>query len=237
MKKLLTQGKNNLKKLLARTCIGCSCPCADAVCAHCCDSIAKPKHYCRVCGIAMTVPSRDGRCAACIKTPPAFERLDFVGNYDGLLKDWIVGAKLAKQSDAIEALRYIQRRILLNADLSPYRGFSLLPMPTPRARLMQRGFNLPRLFAQALSARADLPIVASRTVKLPFYTQKQALLSQKQRQKHHEKYRIDDKIAKKVVIIDDVVTTGQSVDGLAQQLRSSGVQSVVVWSFCRTQWS
>ncbi len=220
------------------------------------------KQFCLTCGQTLTGESKLTHCKACIEEPSAIEMMGFLVHYKSLVADLLVAAKLGGSVTALTGLQQLLQHYL-ESEAKKYRhsgnensgesedasqniggrlssfarywqsGYTLLPMPTPKLRLMQRGFNLPSIFAKQLSQHFQLPILPSDVVKLPLKTQKQGLLSRQQRLKNHRIYQINHKIPEKIVLIDDIYTTGQTVKDLAKQLRQNGAKSVAVWVFSR----
>lgn len=207
------------------------------LCQQCLQQLQRelpnPDDVCTNCGVMMTGESLVGRCRACVAKPPAYQYLHAIGQYDGILADLITRAKIAKQVGAVVALLSLTRHY--SEALSAYPDYTLLAMPTPRWRLLQRGFNLPELLAKALAQQHYLPQVSNTAVTLPWYVAKQAKLTRHQRQKNRHLYQINHKLPKKIIIIDDIVTTGATVGELAQVLCQNGVESVAVWAISRAQ--
>ncbi len=209
-------------------------------CEHCNNSIVKElpcaSELCRNCGVVMRGESVYQTCQSCLAEPPPYRALHTIGNYEGALADLVVRAKIARQVVAIAALNELILRH--SVDLSSlYSGYSLLPMPTPRWRLMQRGFNLPRIFACTLAKKYCLPIVPATSATLPFYVAKQAKLNRLERQRNKHSFCICRALPKRVIIVDDIVTTGSTVRELARAVRYHGAESVVVWACLRAQVS
>lgn len=232
---LWLRSMQQVRRLLGRVCVGCQQHSEAIVCESCLQTLTKPQNACHVCGLALPAKSATNRCQSCLQCPPYFEQLRYLANYDGLLADWIVAAKIGHRPAAIAAIRFAMQRRVLPDVPDAFHDYALLPMPIPQYRLMQRGFNLPRVLAQIIGQPYRQHIVPSHVVTLPKFTPKQALLSQKQRQNRRISYQINDKLPPNVVIVDDVVTTGQTANELANALRQNGVKHVVVWALARTQ--
>ncbi len=236
------RGQYQFNRLLGRRCAGCRRASQSPICATCLASIKKPRDYCQVCGVNLSAPSRVLRCRDCLTLRPAYERLYYLGNYEGHLREWIISAKIGQRAEAIESLRALQYEKLteLGADTywREYDNFTLLPMPIPKGRFMQRGFNLPALLALELSKITGLSVAPSDLVTLPWRTQKQARLSKKQRQQRRIPYQINDKphqLPKNIIIVDDVVTTGQTIEQFATILRENGAKRVIAYVLSRRQ--
>lgn len=228
----------NIKKLLGAKCIGCGIYAETPICNKCYDNLQKPDIICTMCGIEMMTHTDTQRCSQCIQFPHSFHSLNYIATYDGLASQLIVGSKIAQSPLALTALQFVQKKYLFNKrelHTKLYEGYSVLAMPTPKYRLAHRGFNLAHILAKQFANIHSLPLIPSNTVKTPLRSKKQALLSKKQRYKNKPQYTITAKLPKNIVLIDDVATTGQTVEVLSQQLKQNGVESIAVWTFARAK--
>lgn len=223
-------------RLLSQSpCVICDNTGQGVLCKTCRQTIKKPKYSCRVCGQLLIGQSTDNRCRECIKSPPAYESLHYIGTYDEVLSTLIIRAKVGKQLSAVIALQLLVDDFTDNHKQwgQTFADYHLLPMPIPRSRLMQRGFNLPLLLAKRLSVQLNLPIIPQHSITLPFFVDKQAKLNRQQRQKNEHIYRINHQLPKKMLMIDDVVTTGTTIGQLAKRLRREKVTKLSVWAVAR----
>lgn len=233
--------KKTLTQLLGNRCAGCEQPHVAPLCQVCLLSIEKPDNYCLGCGTAMSGNSIASHCKDCLAKPLSFVRLHFFGNYDNVLSNIIVRAKLARELPALLAIRHLMHKHLqsdptLDGILpDKTQDYHLLPMPIPTLRLMQRGYNLPLFMAKTLSEHCHLPILPPTAVKLPFYTKKQGRLSKAERQKNRHSYQINHKLPEKILIIDDIYTTGTTLTTLAEKLREKGIKTLAVTVLSRSQ--
>lgn len=217
--------------LLGRECVVCRVSSAVPVCANCLATLKKPPNSCRICAKPLLTATQHQCCKECIEQPPAYDSVYYVGAYSGWLAELIRAAKFSRRIEAVAALRYIAT--VAGEDFLPTTGMAILPVPTPKSRLIRRGFNLPAMLATRLSVRYQLPIVPSDRVVLPFFVRKQAKLSRQNRQKNRHFYQTNGQLPTKILIIDDIFTTGATVNELAKKLRGEGVQSVAVWVISR----
>jgi ComF family protein len=110
----------------------------------------------------------------------------------------------------------------------------LLPVPLHSSRLRQRGFNQSIEIARVIAKRLQIPIVHDAVIRRRS-TESQTGLTAKQRQKNIRGAFdvVGDLAGKHVLIIDDVVTTGSTVNELAKVLKRKGVKRVGVLSIAR----
>lgn len=225
--------RQSLLALAGQHCVICQSP-DTLLCQSCQNRIKKPQYRCDICGCALSAETTLRQCLACQRQPPAYKHVDYLGVYDGVLAQLIIRAKIYRQVSAIAAIRGLLEHYLLNNQLDLW-GYSVLAMPTPKSRLLQRGFNLPSLIARQLSRHYQLPLMPLSAVTLPFYLHKQTTLNRRGRQQNQHHYRIHMPVNSQILIVDDIMTTGETVNQLATQLQMAGAKNIAVWVLARGQ--
>ncbi len=227
-----------LSVLFAPECAACAQPLerptAGAVCPDCWQSIRPlTPPLCDRCGDSLPswrdAPSQDLVCARCRRLPHRIHCARAVGAYDGALRA------------IIHALKYDGRRSLARplAQMMRSRGVEILaagdvavPVPLHPARRRERGFNQ----AEDLARHIGLPVVAA--LRRTRRTAVQAELPAAQR---HGNVRgafaaAQDATSlrgRHVVLIDDVSTTGATLDACAAVLNDCGARSVLALTAAR----
>lgn len=105
---------------------------------------------------------------------------------------------------------------------------ALIPVPVHPSRKRERGYNQAELIARALSARCGIP-VNTRLIVREKKTLPQKNLSERERQNNLKKaFKIlqNDVKLNTIVIIDDICTTGSTIDAMAEVLKTAGIQRV-----------
>ena len=230
-----------LDLLLPPRCLGCGTDLAEpgALCAACWRRlvlIGPPQ--CRACGFPLPhsgVPA-DPLCAACVARPPAFERARAALRYDEGSRGLILAFKHADRTDVAPTLgRWLARagqELLAEADL-------LAPVPLPRWRLLKRGYNPSALLATAVARQTGVPLVPDLIERVRA-TPSQQGLTQTQRRANvtPSAFRLHRRHARRVegrrvVLVDDVYTTGSTVGACAEILRRGGAGGVDVLTLAR----
>jgi competence protein ComFC len=152
-----------------------------------------------------------------------------VFTYKGVIKKAIIKLKYSFVFDISQELSaYIVSALLTRQDLLQNAVF--VPIPLHKKRLKWRGFNQAELLAMGLSRRVDLPVVKLLT-RVEDGVQ-QAELDRKSRLRNMSgKYavinkKLYDSRGKKVILIDDVWTTGSTLNEAARVLKKAGVKEV-----------
>lgn len=199
---------------------------ATLLCAACGDSLPLlPQPLCPVC--ALPTPG-GGVCGNCLKSPPA---------YDATFAVWRYGFPVDK---LIQALKYEHRLALAGFFASrllagPHPGGDLLlPLVLSAARLRERGFNQAVEIARPLAKALGLPLSLHDCARTRD-TATQASLPWKARRRNVKNaFECSaDFSGKSVVVIDDVMTTGATLDEFARSLKRHGAARVTNWVVAR----
>lgn len=110
----------------------------------------------------------------------------------------------------------------------------IIPVPIHRSRMQKRGYNQALELAKEIQRQTGIAI-DKQLVRRTGYTTPQKELSRKQRKENLRKaFSVDEnrKNYKTVLIIDDIYTTGSTVDAIAYLLKKKGVKKVYFLSLC-----
>ena len=174
----------------------------------------------------------DGRCALCRTGLRGFDAAYCFGAYEGTLRELI---HLYKYS----GVRTLSQPLgdLLAAALPLDLGFdAVTPVPLHWRRQWQRGFNQSELLSRAIAHRRGIPVV--RALRRSRATQTQAGLSNTGRRHNVAAAFRCARAAKKlkgrrVLLIDDVMTTGSTAAACARTLKQAGAAKVVLLTVAR----
>jgi ComF family protein len=111
----------------------------------------------------------------------------------------------------------------------------LIPMPLHPSRLKERGFNQAGLLATRLSKQLHIPVDHHACKRVRATAHQMGLNAGVRKKNLRGAFTCAESLAdKSVAIIDDVVTTGATVNELASTLRRGGVRYIEVWCLART---
>lgn len=168
-------------------------------------------------------------CGTCLDRPPRFDRVSAVFAYafpvDALVHALKYGGQLAVAG--------ILGRALGKAVASEHVDL-IVPMPLSVHRLRARGFNQAYEIARSVARLTGIPIGAAICRRV-IDTDPQAALPWKERAKNVRGAFVCDAdlSGRKVAVIDDVMTTGATLDELAKNLRRAGALEVRGWVVAR----
>jgi ComF family protein len=190
--------------------------------------------WCALCGLPFPHPAaEDAVCGACAAERPHWDRARAVLRYDKNSRRLVLALKHGDQTHLANAFgRWMQRAgrdVLDGADL-------LLPVPLHWTRLFARRFNQAALLAQAIHAAGGPPVAADWLVRRR-RTPSQGHLRPLARQRNVAAafaLRPGREVrGRRVVVIDDVLTTGATAAECARVLRRAGAGFVGVLTLAR----
>ena len=198
------------------------------VCEDCESTFSNPLNRCQSC--ANPITENLEFCGACLNHTPAFSRAYTLYDYQGLIAQLI---KLFKYDKQLCIGHYFAHK-LHNFYQSLECYDAIIPMPLNSKRIRQRGFNQALEILRVIKQRTDC-IIDVNSVKRIKATKSLANLNPQQRQKEL-KYAFQSKpIAyQHILLVDDVITTGASLNELAKTLIKAGALSCDVLTLAKT---
>ncbi len=222
-------------------CAGCSRPSpseeSEAFCPDCVkilDLIRAP--YCPGCGIPLETP-HPHLCGDCLGGTHYFDRARATGLYRGLVREVLHRFKYGGQTFLVRPLA--QMLTASGKELTRLHNVDLIvPVPLHPRRLRQRGFNQSALLARRLGSTLGISVDYSNLKRFR-WTEPQTGLSHRQRAANVKgafKLTRPEKMRGKVILLlDDVLTTGETVNQCTRVLQKDGRTSeVVILTVART---
>jgi ComF family protein len=226
-----------LKKILhalPSQCLVCRAWPAQSICEACVNRFAQPRQRCQTCALAL--PAGVQQCGACIKEPPPLDRCLAAVSYDFPWSDLIVDYKFHQQPGLASALTLLLRSTPW-VEPALDAAHLVLPLPLSKQRLRTRGFNQALLLAQHLApdkADGQLLLRIQDTPAQSSLTRAQRLDSVK------HAFAVDPLRHKllqgaRLVLVDDVMTSGASLFAAARVLRAAGAAHITGLVIARTE--
>jgi len=191
---------------------------------------------CSQCGYPFEVDFGDeARCGHCLTNPPAFDRARAATAYDDTIAELVIRLKHSDRTDLAPWLADWMKRagadLLEDADI-------ITAVPMHRRRLFQRRFNQASMLAVRLAQDSPGRLITDLAIRHRD-TPSQGRKSASARKRNVEgAFRTNPKwkpILKgaRVLIIDDVMTTGATVNAIARRLKKDGARAVDVLTLTR----
>ncbi|HET6757215.1 MAG TPA: ComF family protein [Burkholderiales bacterium] len=165
-----------------------------------------------------------------MKKPPAFDRTLAVFSYGFPMDSLIHALKYDRRLEIAAALGAELSSAVSSAALAD----ALIPVPLSRSRLLERGFNQSAEIAKVIRKRWGVRLAdsAERTRETP----PQARLPWKERAKNiRGVFACEDNFSgRHIALVDDVMTTGATLNELAGVVKKAGAEEVSCWVVART---
>lgn len=232
-------GRMVLDAILPPLCLGCGEIVAEpgSLCAVCWQGfsfISAP--HCERCGVPFAEDlGSDARCVDCLKRPPRFRRARATLVYDGQSRRLVLPFKHGDRTDMGRAYgRWMAQagaELLAEAEL-------VAPVPLHWRRLFTRRYNQALLLAKSLSRESGVAL-APDLLRRRRWTGSQAGLKAKERRRNvRQAFEVHPRWTggvegKAVLLVDDVLTTGATVEACAGALQRAGARHVDVLTLAR----
>jgi ComF family protein len=202
-----------------------------SLCGSCRDALKQlPDRICGQCGrpFSGVTCSPDAICLSCLAHPPWYSRARYAVLYDGVLRDALIRFKF-------HGALYLSRTLAAILTAAFARHFRsgefdvVVPVPVHPNRLVERGYNQALILAQRISTTTGIPLDRTCLEKTRD-TKPQVGLSRAARVANLRGsfgVRLTGRVAeKRILVIDDVATTGTTIEETAKTLRNAGAKQV-----------
>jgi ComF family protein len=200
----------------------------DGICPGCREGLPLPGRTCPRCAAVCAGP---GLCGRCQRRLPAFDATLAAFPYAPPIAQLVHQLKYHRRLDCGRLLGLLLAEAVERAETALPE--LIVPVPLHSARLRRRGYNQALEIARPLSRRLGVPL-ATRAARRLRPTPPQTELAPRSRRRNvHGAFSAADVDGTHVAVVDDVMTTGSTVDALAHALHQAGAEKVEVWVVAR----
>ncbi|WP_245500673.1 ComF family protein [Rhizobium sp. BK251] len=192
--------------------------------------------YCEVLGLPFSHDLGRGILSAdAIANPPPFDRLRSVAVHDGVVRDLVHGLKYRDRTD----LAPMMAGWMLRADDGCVTGCDgIIAVPLHRMRLLSRKYNQAAELARHLSHLSGKPLLPATLMRVKRTTRQVGLGAKAREDNVRGAFAIrkggeGEVFGKRLVLVDDVYTTGATVAAATRALKKAGAAEVSVLTFAR----
>ncbi|HUA35879.1 MAG TPA: ComF family protein [Candidatus Binataceae bacterium] len=212
------------------------------VCGDCLARVEPvPGPHCEICGGPLeSVMNEERLCARCIAEPPSFRRAVAIARYRSRAEDepGTLPALLRRHKYGLDQAvgRALAEYLGDELPIHPQDYDVVVPIPLHRRRLWWRGFNQSALLASEIAARLALPLdvsVVMRTRFTPPQTARDHDAGKRNVRRAFMVARPARIASKRILLVDDVMTTGATVDECSRAMLAAGAACVDVFTLAR----
>jgi len=220
--------------ILPGCCVLCRNPCARRLdlCTACERDLPVIEHACTGCAIPLPGVANALLCGACLQRHPPQNATRAIFRYAYPLDNLVQRFKFHGEQAAGNVLgKLFAARALKTGEHS----FTLLPVPLHPRRLRERGFNQAELLARAIGDRFHWEVRGDLLLRTRETAVQSNMSAAARRKNVRNAFALrTGHVPERIVIVDDVVTTGSTTAEIAALLRKAGAREIEVWALART---
>jgi ComF family protein len=221
-----------------KNCLICKKAIGDAsvdnvVCLECWSKVKRNSPpFCHFCGRHLEKKNLSkGLCPACIRKQPYFDRAFSPCQYDGVIKELIHAFKYKGKDYLGTTLSRPMVEFIHEYSIPMELIDCIIPVPLHKTRLREREFNQAYILSKCIATQFNKKILHNKLLRLR-YTRPQVELLPRQRlenvrESFHARKQSSLK-SKNILLVDDVLTTGQTASWAAYALKRAGANIVFV---------
>jgi len=207
-----------------------------AVCQHCLAAFAPASRRCKRC--ALTLEAEHPDCQSCEDAPPEFDRAFAAVDYTSPWRELVARFKF---NGDVALARPLSTLMATQLRQMPQRGRPqwIIPTPLSPARLRERGYNQSWQLAKHLSRQVGIPTLPHAVRPGKDTPRREAREAEDRRHQIRGAFEVTASCRRSlagrhVALVDDVLTTGATLDEITRTLQAAGVRQVSVWVLART---
>jgi len=186
---------------------------------------------CEICGCSMRKSSKKV-CETCREIKPPFDGFRSLAHYEGVIRECVHALKYENNQSLGDTFsNWLAALIIKQA----WQLDVVIPVPLSNQRLRERGYNQSSLLAKPLAGRLDLKYDPFAIKRIRHTPSQVGLSAEERRQNVIGAFQAEECLVsgKRVLLVDDVMTTGATMTACSQAVRDAGAQCVYCVTFAR----
>lgn len=192
-----------------------------------------PEHHCIKCGIPLRMTEDGSICERCKNSNYYFDRVISAVKYERDVKNLIYKFKYSNHTYLATTIGRIMAHKLKQEDIE---ADIIIPVPLYKGKEKERGFNQAILISKYIAEETNIPLNTDILVRTK-NTKVMYNLTGKERLENVEgAFKVINKgiiVNKNILLVDDIFTTGATVNSCSKELTDGGAKSITVLTFAR----
>ncbi|WP_102946281.1 ComF family protein [Stenotrophomonas sp. VV52] len=217
------------RQVLPLRCLVCADPGHEGLdlCAACYADLPWNDHACPLCALPLPPEEPAAICGACLRQPPRQMGAAATFIYAPPIDRLVLRFKFHQDLAAGRLLSQLMLQAVPEFALDP-----LMPMPLHRRRLRERGYDQARELARPLARELGVPLWSGLCRSRATVAQS-TLDAEARRQNLRGAFAVTATPPSRLTLVDDVMTTGATLDGAMRALKRSGMEQATLWVCAR----
>jgi ComF family protein len=205
-------------------------------CKSCYQQLPKLPQSCAICAqFLLSSTHLDVICGACQVTPPAYRKIVAAFPYEFPIIQLVIQLKFFRDLTVARGFAdCLIQRIKNDAYKNQPLPHCLIPIPLHQDRLRERGFNQSEVIAKHISRQLHIPLDTTTAIRVKHTAPQTQLNAKERRQNMKDAFLIKKSYhGERLAVLDDVVTTGETMRAFCSALKEQGAANIDVWCVAR----
>ena len=211
------------------SCYFCLAITDDVFCTACEQDFIRDTQRCLKCGKAN---QSSDMCGNCRLSPPVFFSTTVLFNYEYPARKLVLAFKFKRRA---ELSILFADRLANTVKMLDKLPEALIPVPLHKKRQAQRGYNQSLELAKHLAIKLNVPLNTALCKRIVNTNPQSELPMESRKRNVKNAFALSgDNIPKHIAIIDDVITTGSTINEMSLLFKKAGCEHIDVWAIART---
>lgn len=180
-------------------------------------------------------------CGQCLAEQPPQDQTIALFSYEFPIDRLITHTKFSGKTVYAKVLGHLLAQKIQNSYVNSELPEAIIPVPLSKQRLQQRGFNQATLIAKPIARNLGIPLLLRHCERIIHTDEQSSLNANKRRHNVRNAFAVRKPLVNKrkqalrhIAIVDDVMTTGATLEALAKALLKYDVEKIDFWVIART---
>lgn len=217
-------------------CLLCELNGEKLICNNCFETLPQFKSSCKQCGLMSDSGNDKTICGQCIANSPPFENTFSLFEYAAPISSLIWQLKFHGNLSIAQLFAHYWIDFIPQFYAANSLPDLIVPVPLHHARLKERGFNQALEITKPIGKYFHIPVDTRSCIRIKHTQPQSSLIASKRKNNLKNAFGLSYPVTvKHIAILDDVMTTGNTVTEVAHLFKKVGVEKIDIWCCARTR--